>query len=121
MTVGNYPGIEARIYGSEGALICRLVEEDGVCETLKAATPDAVEFGELEVPERFYPDRAARARVVAIAVLRQPDRELHRRDPGRRRRRTRATSTMARWVQEVINAVELSFRERRWVDLPLPR
>ena len=25
------------------------------------------------------------------------------------------------WVQEVINAVELSFRERRWVDMPLPR
>jgi hypothetical protein len=23
------------------------------------------------------------------------------------------------WVQEVINAVELSFRERRWVSLPL--
>ena len=23
------------------------------------------------------------------------------------------------WVQEVINAVELSHRERRWVDLPL--
>ena len=25
------------------------------------------------------------------------------------------------WVQEVINAVELSFRERRWVSLPLAR
>ena len=24
-------------------------------------------------------------------------------------------------VQEVINAVELSFRERRWITLPLPR
>ena len=23
------------------------------------------------------------------------------------------------WVQEVINAVELSFRERRWVSIPL--
>ena len=23
------------------------------------------------------------------------------------------------WVQEVINAVELSFRERRWIALPL--
>ena len=41
VTVGNYPGIEARVYGSEGALICRLVEEDGICESLKAATPDA--------------------------------------------------------------------------------
>lgn len=25
----------------------------------------------------------------------------------------------AAWVQEVINAVERSFRERRWVSLPL--
>jgi predicted dehydrogenase len=39
VTVGNYPGIEARVYGSKGALICRLVEEAGVCETLRAATP----------------------------------------------------------------------------------
>jgi hypothetical protein len=25
------------------------------------------------------------------------------------------------WIQEVINAVERSYRERRWTDLPLPR
>ena len=25
------------------------------------------------------------------------------------------------WVQEAINAVELSFHEKRWVDLPLER
>ncbi len=30
VTVGNYPGIEVRVYGSEGALIARLVEEYGV-------------------------------------------------------------------------------------------
>jgi len=55
VTVGNYPGIEARIYGSKGALICRLVEERGICETLRAATADAVEFRELDVPATFYP------------------------------------------------------------------
>src|SRR5438067_599548 len=27
VTVGNYPGIEARLFGSQGALSCRLVEE----------------------------------------------------------------------------------------------
>ena len=47
VTVGNYPGIEARLYGSGGALICRLVEEVGICETLRAATPDQVEFRDL--------------------------------------------------------------------------
>src|SRR4030095_12231487 len=50
VTVGNYPGIEARVYGSKGALIGRLVEEAGVCETLRAAAADAVEFRELEIP-----------------------------------------------------------------------
>ena len=35
VTVGNYPGIEVRVYGSEGAAIARLVEEFGICETLK--------------------------------------------------------------------------------------
>jgi hypothetical protein len=55
VTVGNYPGLEARVYGSKGALICRLVEENGICESLKAATGDQVEFREIEVPERFYP------------------------------------------------------------------
>src|SRR4029078_3642221 len=54
-SVGNYPGLEARVYGSKGALICRLVEENGICESLKAASADQVEFREIEVPERFYP------------------------------------------------------------------
>src|SRR6476659_1237472 len=55
VTIGNYPGIEARIYGEKGAIICRLVEEFGVAETIKIATPDAVEFKQVEIPQRFYP------------------------------------------------------------------
>ncbi|HET6780582.1 MAG TPA: Gfo/Idh/MocA family oxidoreductase, partial [bacterium] len=42
VTVGNYPGIEVRLYGSKGAIITRLVEEFGIAETIKAATPDDV-------------------------------------------------------------------------------
>ena len=84
VTVGNYPGIEARVYGSKGALICRLVEENGICESLKAASADQVEFRELEVPERFYPPGGIEDGVVALAVLRQPRALLHRRDPERR-------------------------------------
>ncbi|HEX9552952.1 MAG TPA: Gfo/Idh/MocA family oxidoreductase, partial [Streptosporangiaceae bacterium] len=48
VTVGNYPGIEARIYGSEGAIIVRLVDEFGICQTIKTARKDAVEFTELD-------------------------------------------------------------------------
>jgi predicted dehydrogenase len=120
VTVGNYPGLEARIYGSEGALICRLVEENGVCEVLRAAKPDAVEFKELEVPAEFYPPGGSAreswrtlfyANLISsfIAELLAGDgpNEADFGDGAR--------------VQEVINAVEVSFRERRWVTLPLDR
>ena len=118
VTVGNYPGIEARVYGSNGALICRLVEEAGVCETLRAATPDQVEFRELDVPARCYPPGGSRqeswrtlfyANLISsfIGEILSGD-ETNEGDFGD-----------GAWVQEVINAVERSFRERRWVSLPL--
>jgi predicted dehydrogenase len=47
ITIGSYPGIEARIYGEKGAIICRLVEEFGIAETIKVARPDRVEFQQL--------------------------------------------------------------------------
>ena len=61
--------------------IARLVEEFGICETLKVARPDDVEFREVEGNEGNFDDGL--------------------------------------WVQEVINAVEISHHERRWVSLPL--
>jgi predicted dehydrogenase len=120
VTVGNYPGLEARLYGSEGALICRLVEERGVCETLKAARPDAVEFEELAVPGRFYPPGGSpreswRTLFYANLVTSFLDEIL---DPARP---AEGDFEDAAWVQETINAVEMSFRERRWVCLPLAR
>ncbi|MGD2070495.1 MAG: Gfo/Idh/MocA family oxidoreductase, partial [Gemmatimonadota bacterium] len=54
VTVGNYPGIEARIFGSAGAIQVRLVEEFGSIQTLRTATPDAVEFVEREIPRRYF-------------------------------------------------------------------
>jgi predicted dehydrogenase len=120
VTVGNYPGIEARLYGSKGAIICRLVEEAGICETLKAATADQVEFRDVAVPDRFYPaGGSAReswrtlfyANLIAsfIGEIRG-DVEGNEGDFGD-----------GAWIQEVINAVEHSFRERRWMPLPLAR
>ena len=120
VTVGNYPGIEARIYGSEGALICRLVEEFGVCESLKGARPDDVEFREIPVPPEYYPPGGSKeeswrtlfyANLTASFVgeiLSGDDRNEGDFMDGAR-------------VQEVINAVEASYRERRWVTLPLER
>jgi len=55
VTVGNYPGIEARIFGSQGGLQARLVEEFGVIQTLKGAKPNAVEYVDMEIPDKFFP------------------------------------------------------------------
>ena len=87
VTVGNYPGLEARVYGSEGAIICRLVEERGVCESLKVATKAEVEFREVAVPAAILSAGRQPARVVAHALLRQPRLLVHRGDSGRRRRK----------------------------------
>jgi predicted dehydrogenase len=120
VTVGNYPGIEVRVYGSEGALVARLVEEFGVMETLKGAKPDAVEFVDVDVPERLFPPgmdvsepwpRLYYSNLTANFV----DEIL---DGGER---NEGGFGDAAWVQEVINAVEQSHHVRAWVQLPLPR
>jgi predicted dehydrogenase len=118
VTVGNYPGIEARVYGREGALICRLVEEFGICEVLKGAKPDAVEFTPIEVPPQFYPPGGNPheswrslfyANLVSSFIT-----EVRSADD-----RSEGDFLDGARVQEVINAVEQSFRERRWVSMPL--
>jgi predicted dehydrogenase len=118
VTVGNYPGLEARVYGSKGALICRLVEENGICESLKGATADQVEFRELDVPARFYPPGGSKeeswrslfyanlvSSFIGEILSDGPENEGNFEDGAH--------------VQELINAVERSFRERRWVAIPL--
>lgn len=120
VTVGNYPGIEARLYGENGAIICRLVEEFGIAETIKVATPDAVEFEEVEIPQRFYPagghPRESWRTLFYANLIKDFIDELY--DGGSR---NQGNFVDGAWVQEAINAVELSCRENRWVDLPLKR
>jgi predicted dehydrogenase len=120
VTIGNYPGIEARLYGSKGAIICRLVEEFGVAETIKVATPDAVEFKELEIPRRFYPvdghpKESWRSLFYANLIRDFVDEILEGGD------RNQGNFVDGAWVQEAINAVARSHHERRWVGLPLER
>jgi predicted dehydrogenase len=120
VTVGNYPGIEVRLYGSKGAIITRLVEEFGIAETIKLATPDDVEFKEVEVPAKFYPEgghpRETWYTLFYANLIGDFLDELT----------TETTKNEGSFddgaaVQEIINAVECSFRERRWTELPLPR
>ena len=118
VTIGNYPGIEARLYGEKGAIICRLVEEFGVAETIKIATPDAVEFKEKEIPQRFYPPgghaRESWRSLFYANLIRDFIDEIL--DGGER---NQGNFDDGAWVQETINAVERSFHEERWVHLPL--
>jgi predicted dehydrogenase len=118
VTVGNYPGIEARLYGSKGAIICRLVEELGICETLKAATAGQVEFRDVAVPDRFYPAggsaRESWRTLFYANLISSFIGEIRGDDTG-----NEGNFGDGAWIQEVINAVERSFRERRWVSLPL--
>lgn len=120
VTVGNYPGIEVRLYGSKGAIITRLVEEFGIAETIKAATPDEVEFKELEVPARFYPEgghpKESWHTLFYSNLIRDFLDELTT-DTAK----NQGNFDDGAAVQEIINAVEISFRERRWTELPLPR
>jgi predicted dehydrogenase len=55
IAVGNYPGVEIRVYGSKGAAIARLVTERGIAETLKRASAEAVEFKDVILGPEHYP------------------------------------------------------------------
>jgi len=118
VTVGNYPGLEARAYGSEGALICRLVDEFGVRQTLHKATPDAVEFVPVEIPSRLFPPGHTPGEpwpsLFYCNLVHNFNQEIT--SGGDENQGNFAQSAV---VQEIINAVERSHRERRWVDLPL--
>ncbi len=118
VTVGNYPGIEVRVYGSEGAAIARLIEEFGICETLKVARPDSVEFMEVQVPQSYYPAGGSpreswRTLYYANLVANFASEVLGEIEGNE------GNFNDGLWVQEVVNAVEISHHERRWVNLPL--
>jgi len=118
VTVGNYPGVEARIYGSKGALIARLVDEFGEIQTLKKATPDAVEFVNVEIPMRFFPpgyQKSDRWDTVFYGCLVHNFLEeiVNGGDTNQ------GNFAQSARVQEIINASTKSHREHRWIDLPL--
>ena len=118
VAVGNYPGLIANIYGSRGALHCRLVDERGICQTLHRATPDAVEFVPMIIPGRFFPPGYQAGEpwpsLFYANLVHHFMREIV--DGGEVNEGNFAQSAR---VQEIINAVELSVRESRWVELPL--
>ena len=118
VTVGNYPGIEARIFGSAGAIQTRLVEEFGVIQTIHTARPDAVEFVRQDIPERFFPPGYREGDSWGAAfygnLVHNFCQEIV--EGGETNQGNFAQSAR---VQEIINAVAHSHRTRQWTDLPL--
>ena len=117
IAVGNYPGIELRVYGSKGAAVARLVEEFGVAETLTFATPEAVEFKPITLPASTLPPGA---------TLGTPWPELYYRNLVRHfvdeildDKEAECTFYDGAKSEEIVNAITLAHFERRWVDLPL--
>ena len=120
VTVGNYPGIEVRLYGSKGAIITRLVEEFGIAETIKTATPDDVEFREVDVPARFYPEGGAKTETWFTLFYANLIKDfLDELTTDTEKNQGNFDDGAA--VQEIINAVEMSHHDRSWTNLPLPR
>jgi predicted dehydrogenase len=115
VAIGNYPGVEIRVYGSKGAAVARLITENGIAETLRFATPDAVEFRDVTVPaSAFAPGTSVhtpwaelcyrnlvRHFVAEILDDRPPECTF---DDGAR-------------SQEIVDAVVRSAQNRAWVSL----
>ncbi len=121
VTVNSYPGLEARMYGSQGALLCRLGAELENQEVLRQSTsPEAheVEYVEVEIPDLYFPPgyqpgEPWAAMFYANLVHNFMEEIVHDTDENQ------GNFAQSARVQEIINAVEISHRERRWVDLPL--
>ncbi len=121
VTVNSYPGLEARLYGSQGALLCRLGAELATQEALlKSTSPEAheVEYVEVTIPDSYFPPgyrpgEPWPAMFYANLVHNFMEEIVNDSDENQ------GNFAQSALVQEVINAVEISHRERRWVDLPL--
>lgn len=121
VTVNSYPGLEARLYGSQGALLCRLgAELENKELLLQSTTPDAaeVEYVPTTIPDTYYPPQYTPGEpwpsmFYANLVHNFMEEIVNDTDENQ------GNFAQSALVQEIINAVEISHRERRWVDLPL--
>jgi predicted dehydrogenase len=116
IAVGNYPGVEIRVYGSKGAAVARLISEFGVAESLKFATADAVEFKEVTLDASHLPPGT---------TLETPWPELYYRNLVRHfvdeileGRPEECTFHDGAKSQQIVDAIIAAHFERRWVDLP---
>lgn len=115
VAVGNYPGVELRVYGSKGAAIARLISEFDVAETLHLAKADAVEFRKVEIGADALPPGTSLATPWPELYYRNLVR--HFVDEIVQDRPQECTFYDGAKSQEIVDAVILAHHERRWVSL----
>jgi predicted dehydrogenase len=117
IAIGNYPGVELRVYGSKMAAIARLIVEGGIAETLSFATADAVEFRPFAFPaDAFAPGTTVKTpwpELYYRNLVRHWTAEILDDLPPDNTFRDGAKS------QQIVDAIVLSHHERRWVNLPV--
>jgi predicted dehydrogenase len=116
IAVGNYPGVEIRVYGSKGAAVARLISEFGVAEKLTFATADSVEFKEVTLGSEHLPPGTTLATPWPELYYRNLVR--HFVDEILEGRPEECTFFDGAKSQEIIDAIIAAHFERRWVDLP---
>ena len=115
IAVGNYPGIEIRVYGSKAAAVARLVTEFGIAETLHFATADHVEFQKIDLADDHYPPGATLKTLWAELYYRNLVR--HFVDEILEDRPQECTFYDGAKSQEIVDAIIKAHVERRWVDV----
>jgi predicted dehydrogenase len=115
VAIGNYPGIEIRVYGSKGAAVARLVTEFDVAETLTLARADDVEFRPVPLTEANLPPGT---------TLATPWPELYFRNLIRffvdeivEGRPEECTFLDGARSQQIVDAIVAAHFERRWVEV----
>jgi predicted dehydrogenase len=113
-TVGRPPGLELRVFGSQGAARCVLSDDLPNAEGLWLAGSDG-HFGLTEVPERFL----VNVQREGHWWFRWPARLIHG-FVEEIKTNSPAGPTFADGLraQEALEAVQLAVAERRWIDLP---
>jgi predicted dehydrogenase len=116
IAVGNYPGVEIRVYGSKAAATARLITESGIAEQLKFATAEAVEFREVTLDASHFPPGTS---------LTTPWPELYYRNLVRHfvdeiveGRPEECTFHDGAKSQQIVDAIIAAHMGRRWVNLP---
>ena len=115
IAIGNYPGVEIRVYGSRGAAVARLISEFGVAESLHRAEADAVEFRPIHLGDEHFPPGTG---------LGTPWPELYYRNLIRpfvdeivEGHPEECTFLDGARSQQIVDALVTAHCERRWVDL----